>query len=142
MKTITIDPWTLENTMNIPNTNVFTFQQNDVRYRFNKNTISRQYEINGEYTKNPYTMKVLSPQTLVRLSRMQNLTEDELSMLEGVNLLMREFGKSYKFKNNDEIRKIKRTLANNYINDMKLLNNDYNIDYNKIKTNLIKKKRL
>ena len=84
-------------------------------------------------------MKRLSPQTLFRLSQFQNLTNNERDMLEGINHLMRQFGKSYVFKNNAHIQQVKRKLADNYIENMKQLDNNSN--YNSIKKSLINKKR-
>ena len=135
------DPWTLNDlsTMNDKDEKVFLFQQNGKTYKFLKNSMVKAFEHNGMNTRNPYTREILPKPTLNRLVKFQTLTTNESDMLHGVNSMLREI--KFTYKNNNELSKIRRKVANNYIENMRVIGNN-NKNYNRIKKNLMKKGRL
>lgn len=142
-RVINQDPWTLNNLSSLQNSNdsIFVFQQNGIKYKFLKNSMIKAYEHNGQQTTNPYTREILPTNTLNRLSKLQTLNSNETNMLQGVNSILREV--KFTYKNNNDLKLMRRKVADNYIQNMLELNNNISPShFQAVKNSLIRKGRL
>jgi ATP-dependent phosphoenolpyruvate carboxykinase len=101
----------------------------------------KAYEHNGQQTTNPYTRETLPANTLNRLSKLQTLNTNEANLLQGVDSILREI--KFTYKNNNDLQKMRRKVANNYIQNMLELNDNMSpSQFQAVKNSLIRKGRL
>ena len=128
-----LDPYTQEDTRNLPNDKRFEFIENNVKYVFNKNMVLKNYRIQGRTLSNPYTRKVLNKKTLNRLQNLirENrniLTNNEFEFNRGVKEIIQLYNERQKNLPMNKRRHMSyRKAANEYINNLRDFENENNL---------------